>query len=415
MPQCKEEVAAPAPDRAAWPRPMMLHLSMAIASSGADAGTRWQNAFTTALNSARSGDAAAGGCAAADLASLGLGLTTDGLGRLRDLIEAIGKYQRHPFRRAAVEAVPIWSEGTTRLLDYGPPGGAPVLFVPSLVNRYWILDLMPGHSLMHHLRGPLRPILVDWGDPGPRERGFDVGHYVRRIARAIAAIAALAGRPVPVAGYCMGGTLAVAATTLARRDVAALALLAAPWDFRAGGGMLAQTFGGDGGAAQRSAWAGHIAGWGELPVDVLQGFFALIDPNLAERKFRRFAGLDPAGEEAALFVALEDWLNDGVPLVAGVARAALFDWYGAGLPAAGEWRVGRRRILPERLGLPTFAAVPRRDRLVPPASAEGLIERLGPVEAVRPDTGHIGLMIGSAAIDVVWDPLARWLARHAAV
>jgi polyhydroxyalkanoate synthase len=62
---------------------------------------------------------------------------------------------------------------------------------------------------------------------------------------------------------------------------------------------------------------------GELPVDVIQALFAGLDPLLVVRKFVKFAGLDPASPSAAQFVALEDWLNDGVPLAAEVTRECL--------------------------------------------------------------------------------------------
>ena len=65
----------------------------------------------------------------------------------------------------------LWQEGTTRLLDYAPAGGMPVLAVPSLVNRAYILDLAPDNSLMRYLAGlGLRPFLVDWDAPGEVER-----------------------------------------------------------------------------------------------------------------------------------------------------------------------------------------------------------------------------------------------------
>jgi polyhydroxyalkanoate synthase len=52
-----------------------------------------------------------------------------------------------------------------------------------------------------------------------------------------------------------------------------------------------------------------------------------LDPFLAERKFIRFAGLDTAGDAARSFVALEDWINDGVPLAHEVALECARSWY----------------------------------------------------------------------------------------
>ena len=71
----------------------------------------------------------------------------------------------------------------------------------------------------------------------------------------------------------------------------------------------------------------------------LQMLFGGLDPFAIAERYRGFAHLDPAGAEARRFVALEDWLNDGVPLPAPVARECLGDWYGQNTPARLQWRV----------------------------------------------------------------------------
>jgi polyhydroxyalkanoate synthase subunit PhaC len=46
----------------------------------------------------------------------------------------------------------VWHEGTTRLLDYGRDArGRIVLVTPSLINRYYVLDLLPERSFPQHL------------------------------------------------------------------------------------------------------------------------------------------------------------------------------------------------------------------------------------------------------------------------
>ncbi|MEX2453150.1 MAG: alpha/beta fold hydrolase, partial [Rhodospirillaceae bacterium] len=208
----------------------------------------------------------------------------------------------------------VWESGPTRLLDYGttdPAGtdGDPVLFVPSLVNRSYIMDLTAERSLMRFLaaRG-FRPLLLDWGTPGPRElaMGFDdcIGATMRE---ALAVANERAGGPVPVVGYCMGGTMATALACLCPDRIAALALLAAPWDFHAATGGPPPMI-----VAGRTALEGILATMECLPVDAIQALFFSLDPVKGWSKFRAFARLRPDSPQAATFVALEDWLNDGV-------------------------------------------------------------------------------------------------------
>jgi polyhydroxyalkanoate synthase len=329
-------------------------------------------------------------------------------GRADRFITGLERYRAHPYTRTVAEPHLAWSEGTTRLLDYAPLGGAPVLVVPSLVNRFYVLDLEEERSLLRYLsaRG-LRPLVVDWGAPGPAERGFGLTDYVAgRLEAALDAALDLAGGPVALLGYCMGGTLAVALAQRRARDLAALALLAAPWDFHAEGAAQARLLG-----TLEPAFAGAFSLVEEIPVDVLQALFFGLDPFLALRKFSRFAGLGSHSDEARRFVALEDWLNDGVPLALPTARDCLVRWYGGNEPALGAWRIAGRPVDPSRVALPAYVVVPARDRIVPPASAASLAAALPNVVRQTPALGHIGMMVGSGAEEQVWRPLAEWLGR----
>lgn len=317
-------------------------------------------------------------------------------------------YRHHPYRRSVPDAPITWREGTTVLRRHGRPdaAGPAVLVVPSLVNRAYILDLAPDNSLLRHLaaRG-FRVHLVDWGAPGADERRFDLTDYVAgRLEAALDALVAAEGRPVAVVGYCMGGNLALALALRRPRDVARLALLATPWDFHAERPSHARAI-----AAWHAAAAPWIEAWGDLPVDLLQMLFLSLDPALGLRKFSTFGTLDMAGEKAAAFVALEDWLNDGVPLAAAVARECLVDWYGANAPAEGAWRIAGRAVDPAALRMPCLVVAPQQDRIVPHASAAPLAAAIPGAELLSPALGHIGMIVARGARAAVWSPLARWL------
>src|SRR6185437_5008998 len=118
--------------------------------------------------------------------------------------------------------------------------------------------------------------------------------------------------------------------------------------------------------------ARSYAAIGEVPVDVLQTLFAAQDPLLVLRKFSRFAAMAQDSPAALGFVALEDWLNDGVPLAIPVARECLGGWYGEDRPGRGQWRVGSKAVRPRAIEIPALVVVPAQDRIVPPATAAAL-------------------------------------------
>ena len=84
---------------------------------------------------------------------------------------------------------------------------------------------------------------------------------------------------------------------------------------------------------------------GRVAVDVMQAMFSSLDPGGTLKKFRAFGTSHQNTAHAEDFIALEDWLNDGVPLVANVAIECLEDWYAENKPMQGKCAaVGRRLI-----------------------------------------------------------------------
>jgi polyhydroxyalkanoate synthase len=334
--------------------------------------------------------------------------------RLARLADGVLAYRQHPVHRSLDNPPAVWSEGNTRLLDYGAThraarvrGTRAVLVVPSLINRWEVLDLTTEKSLLRAMAAEgLRPYLVDWGTPDAEERRFDMTAYVARLERALGFVAKRARRKPAVMGYCMGGTLTVALAARQPRRVAGLALLAAPWDFhadRAGHAFLLSA------GPILARVADQV---GELPVDVLQTLFWSLDPWLAVKKFGRFLGMDQQGDSARDFVLLEDWLNDGAPLAGPTARECLIGWYGDNLPGSGKWTVGGRRIVPSRINVPSLVMIPSGDRIVPPLSAAALAEPgrgLKRVTRLDLPLGHIGMVVSGRARDLCWAPLIEWL------
>lgn len=345
-------------------------------------------------------------------------LAEEALSRLATLNSGIQAYRDTPYRRPPDTAPALLAEGSARLLDLGqqygagdglPPDSQPVLMVPSLVNRHYVLDLAPQQSLAQYLaRRGLRPLLVDWGEPGKAELHFDLTAYIARIARWLRRLKRETGKPVLLLGYCMGGNLALAAALQAPQAVSALTLLATPWDFHAGGAHQAALV-----KSLAPILAPPPAKAGEPPmpmaVDMLQTFFWALDPLTALKKFAQFSRLEPDSDAAHRFVAMEDWLNDGIPLAGPVARECLLQWYGENTPAAETWRVGGKPVRPGDWRKPALVVLPERDKLVPKAGAEALWRALPGAQRHDAPSGHIGMVVGPRAEAGLWQPLADWL------
>lgn len=343
--------------------------------------------------------------------------------RLHAMLAGIEAWQRHPWRRRPVDLPEIWKAGCSRLVDYGAapeatdPHGPPVLVIPSLINRAHVLDLLPERSALRHLaaRG-LRPVLLEWGDPGPDETRFGLEDYAAlRLAPAMAALRADAGRPVHLVGYCMGGTLLAGFAARAPDGVASLVTIGAPWDFASTGGIaggMRAMIRAEGADRAEQMIAAMGAAFGAVPVSLFQSLFALVNPLQVALKFSRFSRLDPDGSAARLFVALEDWLADGVAMPAPAARDLLIGWQIRNEPAQGRWRLLGGRVDPAAIGVPVLTICGQRDSIAPPPLAEPLAAAVPGATCLRPRAGHVGMVVGTGARASVLEPLAGFLHAH---
>lgn len=313
-------------------------------------------------------------------------------------LAGLRRYQEAP-RRARRMKPARYRRGAARLRHAAPPGGGggerpPVVFIPSLINPPFVLDFAPGLSLVDHVAAAgFDAWLVDWGTPRPQDAGLDLaGHVAGRLLPLLARL----DRPPVLVGYCLGGTLALAAAAALGDRVAGVATIAAPWRFD-GYGQAAR----DAATALWSQVEPGCRALGVLPMEVLQTAFWRLDPARTIAKFVAFATMAP--EAAARFVALEDWANAGAPLTYA-AGADLFDAFlREDLPGGGHWRVDGTAVDPLALRCPAIEFVSLTDRIVPAATAAGLADRHDIA------AGHVGMMVGRGARERLYEPLAAWL------
>jgi polyhydroxyalkanoate synthase len=202
----------------------------------------------------------------------------------------------------------------------------------------------------------------------------------------------------------MGGNMALAAAQLKPESVSALALFASPWDFHCkdfSSFVLDQQW--------LPMVESMLASQKQLPAEVVQSLFYLTDPFIFEQKFRRFAGLQSDSRMAKDFIALEHWVNDGVPMTAKVAHDCLIGWAQENQMAKGKWQVAGKTINPKKIKLPTFIAIPRQDHVVPQTCAQPLADTMLHAHVIHPGSGHVSMIVGNRAKKELWQPFAEWV------
>lgn len=331
--------------------------------------------------------------------------------RMGGLAAGIDAYCDHPVKRDLEDPDVFRTYGHSRVLDFGAllapgqRGKKPVLLVPSLVNRGYILDLCAHRSFARTAaEHGFHVYLVDWGDPGKEEENFTLSDYAgRRLVNMAVDVKTASAGELQGLGFCMGGNLILGAAVVNPGLFKSLVFLGTPWNFHAEGQDIPRRM-----AAYYELIAPLCEEQGHMPVDILQSFFAGLDPMLTIRKFIGFAGMDSDSDKARDFVILEDWVNDGMPLALEVARESILEWYGENTPHKGMWRINGKAVRPQKMNIPSLVVAPSNDRIVPPDSALALARQLPDAEVFQPAFGHVGLIASSKAPSQVWPRIFAW-------
>jgi poly[(R)-3-hydroxyalkanoate] polymerase subunit PhaC len=195
----------------------------------------------------------------------------------------------------------------------------PLLVVPPTINRYYVLDLAPGRSLVEHLLDAGQQVfMISWRNPDVAQGHFDLDTYAGAVLEARDAVAEIAHQPsIHVAAACSGGIISSCALAhLAAQgglaDVASLTLLVCALDNAQAGTMSALTT-----RELAAAAIAESARKGYLDGRALAGVFAWLRPN--DLIWAYWVNNYLLGRTPPAFDVLH-WNQDTVRLAAGLHR-----------------------------------------------------------------------------------------------
>src|SRR5574338_204968 len=286
----------------------------------------------------------------------------------------------------------------------------PVLLVPPLMVKPFILDLWPGRSLVRFLlaRG-FDVFLVDFGEPDAADAYLKLDDYVLDwLPTACAQVRLASGsRELSLLGYCMGGLFCLMYLGVTRdRAVRNLITIGAPLDA---------------GKMGLFAWAAKIGGGqieflarriGNVPAGLTSTVFRLLSPA---RNLTRYADLflnlwDL--EYVNGFDAMNQWIAQFVDYPQGAFLQFVHDFMERNELVEGRMRFGGKVADLRRIRASLLAFAGRTERGARPASVRAQVEAVGSsdVTFVLAPGGHTGVLAGRSAPKEVWRPLAPWVA-----
>jgi polyhydroxyalkanoate synthase len=286
----------------------------------------------------------------------------------------------------------------------------PLLVVYSLINRHYILDLLPKSSVIKNLQSQGFDIYAtDWGTPASYDKDLTLASYAEEyVENAVEKIKEITGsQKVSLFGYCWGGLLALIYSATNQDSVKNLILHATPVDIEKEKTIIEN-------------WAAHLNAdnlvdtFGNVPGWLLNFAFFLRNPVENMLKYPRYFSEPRTLDEIIQFFAIETWLYDSTPIIGEVYREIVDQIYRQNLLIKNKMKVGSDIINLKNITIPVLNIVGTKDDLVPPSSSKSIMDAIGSADKklIEFPTGHVGLCISQISHEKLWPEVGSWLAQR---
>jgi len=308
----------------------------------------------------------------------------------------------------------VLTDGPASLYRFTAPAAAkvakapPVLLVPSMINRWYVLDLRPGGSVAEAFANAgLDTWLLEWGVPEAHDRHFTWAEALQRFDRMIRRVRRVTGhQKVVLLGYCMGATISSIHAALNPELYAGFINLLGPIDFSEAGAL---------GRMTDPRWfdAAAVAEAGNVSPEQMQSGFKLLRPtqDLAKAVTLLDKGHDPAF--LLSYRALEAWASDNVAFPAAAYETYITELYQRNALIKGEHHALGERVNLKNITCPVLTVAAEKDTICPPKAAAALNTAVGSSETslVTVPGGHVGAVVGSKAAEKLYPTLINWISH----
>jgi polyhydroxyalkanoate synthase subunit PhaC len=289
------------------------------------------------------------------------------------------------------------------LIQYAPRTetvrAVPLLLVPPTINKYYILDLAPGRSLVEWLVAQGQQVFtISWRNPDAEQGHFDLDTYVEAVADARDAVAAITGEErVHGLGACSGGIIVaglLGSLAAAGRlsDFASVTLMVCVLDNARAGTAAAL-----GSQDLAAAAVAESARKGYLDGRALAEIFAWLRPNDLIWSYwvnNYLLGKDPPAFDI-LF-----WNQDTVRMTAGLHRDFIKIALENPLTRPGGLEVLGKPVDLSAVDLPAYVVAGVNDHIVPWENAYRTTQLLGGRSRfVLSTSGHIQAIVNPPSPD----------------
>ena len=309
----------------------------------------------------------------------------------------------------------IWTKNKAKLYHYQPgvekKYSTPILIVYALINRPYVLDLIPGNSLIEFLTGEGYDVyMIDWGIPGPEDNELTFEDYVLDyIPRSVRKVLKHSGADeLTLFGYCMGGTMSAMYASLFPEHLKNLILMTTPTAFPREEIGLYKLF-----TDEKYLDVDIIAdAFGNVPGEMVDTGNRMLKPvdnyvgtyvSMWERIFDE--------KPMETWLAMNKWVNDGPPFPGQAFKQWIRDFYRDNKLVKGEVVLRGHHVDLSNIETPLLNIAAKKDHICTLPQAEATMDLVSSrdKEFFVVDAGHVGLMTGRGAKKGLWPKLDEWL------
>jgi len=308
----------------------------------------------------------------------------------------------------------VYRKHKAKLIRYAPMTEkvyeTPILITYALVNKPYVMDLLPGRSVVEVLvKAGFQVFMLDWGEPtmSDSKKGLDV--YINTyIDKMVDKVCELTGsEQVNLLGYCMGGTMAMMYTALHPDKVKNLATMASPFSNEINEGLLFEW-------TREFPIEELVERYGNVPGWYLNMSFGLLKPlDKMDKALNFYNGiLDDGFTE--LFLAMERWSADSIDVPGQAYLQFVKAVFQENTLVSNTFHIAGKHVDMKNIRCPYLNMVALKDTLVPPDSSLKIGEYTGSEDykLLTCDTGHIGLSVSGKALKKTWGEAVQWLGER---
>lgn len=293
--------------------------------------------------------------------------------------------------------------------------GEPLLIIPALINKNYIMDLLSGFSMIESLvNNGIDVYIIDWGEPSYEHGGLELDDYIdgmiKRCCKRVMRYSNFDS--LHILGQCIGGILATifAAKYSDQKFIRSLTCLTTPVDLKNAGMLYEWT---NGKTFNLNKIVNTFKIKGAVDAEFIHSSFMYLDVNLTFNKYKNLFQFSDNEAFVKLYRALDFWGNDNINFPVEVFRKFIGELYQKNAFFKDELIIGDKKIGLSDINVPVYNVIAKQDHVFPVCSAQGWKNtNINEYEEDVFEGGHVTIIAALPVRFKIYSKIAEFIKKH---